>query len=77
MHTQFGKQTNIGILEFVNIETHMKQLIRVNAFKFRLKNYIMKTQIVYSVSGTKQIWELYDRVCHKTIHTMLVQIWHI
>ncbi len=75
--TQFGKQTNIAIPEFANIETHMRQLIHANAFKFKLWNYRMKTQVIYSLLGTKEIWKLYNRVCHKTIHTMLVQMWHI
>jgi hypothetical protein len=53
--TPFGKQANSGILEFANIETHMKQPIHVNAFKCKLKNYTMKTQVVYSLLGIKQI----------------------
>jgi hypothetical protein len=54
--TQFGKQTNIGIPEFTNIKTHMKQPIHINAFKFKLRNCRMKTQVVYNLLGTKQIW---------------------
>jgi hypothetical protein len=71
---------NKQIVEFLNLQT-LKPIwsnqFMLNAFKCRLRNYTMKTQVVYILLGIEQIWKLYDKVCHKIIHTMLVQIWHV